>query len=36
MRTAVLLVLAVAAHVVLGLLTHHHHALGIDRAAFDV
>jgi undecaprenyl-diphosphatase len=31
-----LLVLAVAAHVVLGLLTHHHHALGIDRAAFDV
>lgn len=36
MRVALILVAALTVHVGLGLLTHHHHALGIDRAAFDL
>jgi undecaprenyl-diphosphatase len=35
-RVAVAAALAVAAHVALGLVTLHHHALGVDTAAFDV
>jgi undecaprenyl-diphosphatase len=35
-RIALLAGIAVAVHVLLGLLTLHHHELGVDRAAYDV
>ncbi len=36
MRAAMVAVLAIAAHIGLGLLVHHHHSFWVDRAAFDV
>jgi membrane-associated phospholipid phosphatase len=35
-RVLLLILFAAAVHVGLGLLTHHHHELGVDRAAFDL
>jgi undecaprenyl-diphosphatase len=35
-RTALLALAGAAAFVALGLITHHHHEVGIDRAAFDL
>jgi undecaprenyl-diphosphatase len=36
MRVALLFLVAAAVHVTLGLVTHHHHEVGIDSTVFDI